>query len=1192
MKQTKRVLAVFLIVAMVLALVPVASASSGYTDVRETSWYAEPVAFVTGMGLMRGVGNNAFAPESTTTRAMVITTLYRLQGSTDVWENSFPDVEDHTWYTQAVGWGTSNGIVRGYPDGTFKPHQPVTREELVTLLYRFAAYVGKDSQAQADLGAFTDRASVARFAQKAMSWAVAERIIMGRTSTTLAPKGITTRAELATMLMRFYLLIWTGPEGSATVTFLLNDGTPGAYEMQVVPVGSAVEQPVDPAMELYRFTGWYTEPETVNQFDFTMPIIGDTFLYAGWGDPEKDEESLYAGNAGGGTCYSITGLEMLEDQVSATINTNNSAILVVRFYADTQEMIQGSFVAAADQMELLAEFSVRTPDYCEMVPVTLPVTETLPQYYYITADLYNDLGEKLCDTFVSMEETARYEVFEAKTVSDFQEDRVVQFSQETDNNFGVLASDVKQITCTDTTNVLTVTTQAVVTSVMAEDSIEPVDDRIYTFENPDQELLALQPGDSVYLTGTSYLFKIGTVDRRNGQVTMTESGDVDIRDFYDFLKVDMDIVNEPEADPNTVSTCSWDVLDGESSFQIGGGEDTIKWKPKDWLSVGGGISGTGSIKVKITYDLKLFAKDYLYISFNTKLSFKVAFKVEASIDNDEKVDTSKKDKTEVVLAKLHVATPVPGLTIEVKPSIPLELSAAGNFNIEYTTSMESGFTYSSYDGREDKDKKESSLKIYAQGEASVKAGPKLKISLAFCKEVFTAGIGAEAGVSATIKTNEIGANITNEESKHGCTLCLQGELKWYAKVSADVKYKIIKDVLEGTVGKWDIVSFEGNFPISPNCYFSLINSRDSYLQGKVTFGWGECPNTCYRTTIQVVDENGNNLNGLEVMVTQNSTGIRRSGKSPYRVYLYDGTFTAATTIQGVSVSKALVVSGDAQVITLSASSADGKVYGQVQDADTGNAIAGAEVIITQKKTPVTTVTTGLDGSYQVTLADGTYQIRTTKEGYCPFEEYVTVSNNNTTYLQVIPASSDSCPSKAFTDLDTNRWYHRGVDFVLETGLMQGMSGTLFQPDGQLTRGQTVTILYRLAGSPEATGSVPFTDVADGRYYTAAVAWAYETGIVKGVTKTLFVPEAPVTREQLVTFLARYAAGTGVDITAQGTLEAYPDAASVSPYARPYMAWAVENGIIVSLEGRLAPKGTATRAQAATILYRYCEAFDQ
>ena len=194
--------------------------------------------------------------------------------------------------------------------------------------------------------------------------------------------------------------------------------------------------------------------------------------------------------------------------------------------------------------------------------------------------------------------------------------------------------------------------------------------------------------------------------------------------------------------------------------------------------------------------------------------------------------------------------------------------------------------------------------------------------------------------------------------------------------------------------------------------------------------------------------------------------------------------------------------------------------------------------------------------------------------------------------QVIPASSDSCPSKAFTDLDTNRWYHRGVDFVLETGLMQGMSGTLFQPDGQLTRGQTVTILYRLAGSPEATGSVPFTDVADGRYYTAAVAWAYETGIVKGVTKTLFVPEAPVTREQLVTFLARYAAGTGVDITAQGTLEAYPDAASVSPYARPYMAWAVENGIIVSLEGRLAPKGTATRAQAATILYRYCEAFDQ
>ena len=92
--------------------------------------------------------------------------------------------------------------------------------------------------------------------------------------------------------------------------------------------------------------------------------------------------------------------------------------------------------------------------------------------------------------------------------------------------------------------------------------------------------------------------------------------------------------------------------------------------------------------------------------------------------------------------------------------------------------------------------------------------------------------------------------------------------------------------------------------------------------------------------------------------------------------------------------------------------------------------------------------------------------------------------------------------------------------------MQGVSATLFQPEGLLTRGQIVTILYRLAGSPAADCSNPFTDVKKDRYYTAAVSWAYEQGIVLGVTSTLFRPEQPVTREQLVTFLARYAALKG------------------------------------------------------------------
>ena len=129
--------------------------------------------------------------------------------------------------------------------------------------------------------------------------------------------------------------------------------------------------------------------------------------------------------------------------------------------------------------------------------------------------------------------------------------------------------------------------------------------------------------------------------------------------------------------------------------------------------------------------------------------------------------------------------------------------------------------------------------------------------------------------------------------------------------------------------------------------------------------------------------------------------------------------------------------------------------------------------------------------------------------------------------------------------------------MVSENLMVGMGNNLFQPNGSLTRGQLATILYRLAGSPETSGKSPFTDVAEGRYYSDAVAWAAENGIVTGITDTLFAPNQPVTREQLVTMIGRYAEKKGIEIVAKGDLSAYPDASNVSNYAKAYMIWAVE-----------------------------------
>ena len=183
-----------------------------------------------------------------------------------------------------------------------------------------------------------------------------------------------------------------------------------------------------------------------------------------------------------------------------------------------------------------------------------------------------------------------------------------------------------------------------------------------------------------------------------------------------------------------------------------------------------------------------------------------------------------------------------------------------------------------------------------------------------------------------------------------------------------------------------------------------------------------------------------------------------------------------------------------------------------------------------------------------------------------------------------------CPSTNFTDVEENGWYHTGVDFMVRNGFMNGVADDAFDVDGNLTRAQLVTILYRIAGEPESTATNPFADVAYGQWYTNAVIWAAENGIVKGVNTTTFAPNDQITREQIATILFRYAKAEKVE----GKLAGFPDAEKVSDYAADAMAWAVEQGLINGIsesDGKtyLAPQETATRAQIAVILMRYLTA---
>ena len=176
----------------------------------------------------------------------------------------------------------------------------------------------------------------------------------------------------------------------------------------------------------------------------------------------------------------------------------------------------------------------------------------------------------------------------------------------------------------------------------------------------------------------------------------------------------------------------------------------------------------------------------------------------------------------------------------------------------------------------------------------------------------------------------------------------------------------------------------------------------------------------------------------------------------------------------------------------------------------------------------------------------------------------------------------------FHDVTEGDWFYDAVRYAYENGLMDGVGDNLFAPNSETTRAQLVTILYRLAGEPEPGGDSGFADVETGTWYTDAVAWAAQNGIVNGVSDTEFAPGDDITREQLVTVLYRYAESKGYDVSASADLSGYPDAGQVQDYAQPAMAWAVAEGIVEGVDGNLNPTGDATRAQIATILMRFCE----
>ena len=185
-----------------------------------------------------------------------------------------------------------------------------------------------------------------------------------------------------------------------------------------------------------------------------------------------------------------------------------------------------------------------------------------------------------------------------------------------------------------------------------------------------------------------------------------------------------------------------------------------------------------------------------------------------------------------------------------------------------------------------------------------------------------------------------------------------------------------------------------------------------------------------------------------------------------------------------------------------------------------------------------------------------------------------------------------CPSLDFTDLDVKAWYHLDVDYVLENELMKGVAVNKFAPNDTLTRAMLVTVLYRNEGEPAVNKSIPFADIDMGAWYANAVVWAQQNGIVNGVSGTEFAPNDNITREQIAAIMHRYAQYKGYDVSVgeNTNILSYDDFDSISEYAIASMQYACGSGLMKGkTASTLNPKDNATRAEIAAILHRFIEA---
>lgn len=678
-----------------------------------------------------------------------------------------------------------------------------------------------------------------------------------------------------------------------------------------------------------------------------------------WEDDVIQQESSFA----------VTDIRVEGTQLTAILQASRDCVLHLAAYDETSD-------------ELLQEQNV--PVSAGDVQATLTM-EGLPKYFKLRAQLRNQDGTGLHETFLCLYYTSAFENFSNQTEADFPADRVLSMGG--GGSYAVLKEDVTRLDENGTTNRLV--SRADGTAV---------------FENADETLTSLEAGDKVAFLDTDGSWAAAVIQSMSvsgDQVTIAETSDSTVSDFYSSVKINAVAISGSGANAAAalssagMTDTTLDVTDVElgSAFNF-----TPSVGP---LSLDTSIQG-GS-KVIFYYDETWFGKDSMMVG--------AVNRVKASIDITIGPNANLDDKIE--LGEL----PLTGIKGVADISMPLEIPfkvecAAGAF-IPVQAELSAGYLYIAHNGEESTQKiqeKEVSNGEYSLGgKIELSCGVRVAVEAGLLDDKLALSFGAGAGLEAEGKLAGTIKPVRGVDEYHACYTCITGSTSAYLEADINLDYEITEK-LSGTLADLDLLRLNWNIG---KFYFSIINDERSVLKGQPKFGEGECPNKGYQVIISTWDDE-EEVKGISIDLSQSGFDWTDEGESQWVAHLYPGTYSASATIRGNRAQAAITVNDVSQKVKLVGR--DKTISGVVTNQETGEPISGASVMAVGPENA--SVSSDGTGAYEMKVCDGDYAVSCAAKGFTGRSVDLSVSADTVQNFSLRPIMNPGILSGVVTDQET------------------------------------------------------------------------------------------------------------------------------------------------------------------------------